>query len=85
MNSRERVAMTLALERPDRMPINYRAVDAVVEKLGRKNGIDYEGLLRHWHVNFREGIPPYCGPELPVLDAGVAIDIWDGGRGVYVG
>ena len=94
MNSRERVAITLAHEKPDRMPINFRAVDAVVKKLGRKNGIDYEGLLRHWHVDFREVIPPYNGPELPVLEDEVAIDIWgvgrseidhpDGGRDVMV-
>ncbi len=94
MDSRERVAITLAHEVPDRMPINFRAVDAVCQSLQARFGVDYEGLLRHWNVDFREVIPPYVGPELPVRDGGVEIDIWgvgrsavqhpDGGRDVMV-
>ncbi len=94
MNSRERVALTLAHEKADRMPINFRAVDATIDQLGQQLEVDYEGLLRHWNVDFREVIPPYRGPALPVLDGGVEIDIWgvgrsavlhaDGGRDVMV-
>jgi uroporphyrinogen decarboxylase len=94
VDSKERVAITLAHEVPDRMPINFRAVDAVCKKLQQKFEVDYEGLLRHWNVDFREVIPPYIGPKLPVLEGDVEIDIWgvgrsavqhpDGGRDVMV-
>ncbi len=82
MDSRERVALTLNHEKAERMPINFRAVDAVGESLQAKFGVDYEGLLRHWHVDFREIIPPYCGAPLPVLEGDVEIDIWGVGRSV---
>ncbi len=82
MDSRERVALTLNYEKADRMPINFRAVDAVAESLQAKFGVDYEGLLRHWHVDFREIIPPYCGAPLPVFEGDVEIDIWGVGRSV---
>ena len=94
MDSRERTAITMEHQKPDRMPINFRAVDAVIEKLQVKYGVNYEGLLRHWHVDFREIVPPYIGPKLPVTDDGLEIDIWgvgrsmvehaDGGRDVMV-
>ena len=82
MDSKERVAITLAHEVPDRMPVNFRAVDAVCKNLQQRLGVDYEGLLRHWNVDFREVIPPYIGPKLPVLDGGVEIDIWGVGRSI---
>ena len=82
MDSKERVAITLAHEAPDRMPVNFRAVDAVCENLQQRFGVDYEGLLRHWNIDFREVIPPYIGPKLPVLDGGVEIDIWGVGRSI---
>jgi len=84
LDSRERVAITLAHEVPDRMPINFRAVDAVCENLQRRLGVDYEGLLRHWNVDFREVIPPYIGPALAARDDGVEMDIWGVGRSVVM-
>lgn len=82
MDSRERVAITLAHQTPDRMPINFRAVDAVTERLMRHFGTDHEGLLQRLKVDFREIIPPYVGPPLPVLGDGTSLDCWGVGRSV---
>lgn len=82
MDSRERVAITLAHEIPDRIPINFRAVDAVTERLMRHFGTDYEGLLKHLGVDFREVVPPYVGEPLPVFADGTALDYWGVGRTV---
>lgn len=80
MDSRERVAITLAHETPDRIPVNFRAVDAVTRRLMQLKDMDYERLLRHLQVDFREITPPYVGETLPVLPDGVVIDYWGVGR-----
>lgn len=82
MDSRERVAITLAHEVPDRIPMNFRAVDAVAERLMRHFGTDYEGLLQRFKVDFREITPPYVGKELPVLSDGTILDYWGVGRSI---
>ncbi len=81
MDSKERVKTTLAHEIPDRLPVNFRAVGAVCNKLQKRFDVDYEGLLQHFNVDFREVNPPYIGPEFPDKD-GAEIDIWGVGRSV---
>lgn len=80
MNSKERVLMALNHQKPDRCPINYRATDIVTETMCKHYNTDYDGLLKHLNVDFREVIPPYIGAALKKLDDGTEIDIWGVGR-----
>ena len=82
MNSKERVAITLAHETPDRMPINFRAVDAVTQRMMKHYGCNYEGLQQKLMVDFREIIPPYVGPKLAIRPSGEVLDYWGVGRTV---
>ncbi len=94
MESRERVMLALGHQRPDRVPINFRGVPRVVETVSQALGTDYEGLLQHWGVDFREIIPPYIGPSFAAREDGAEVDYWgvgrslvehaDGGRDVMV-
>lgn len=80
MDSKERVAITLAHEIPDRMPINYRAVDVVTQRMMQHHQCEYTGLLEKLMVDFREITPPYIGPRLATLPDGVVLDYWGVGR-----
>lgn len=78
MNSRERVALTLNHQEPDRIPIDCWTTNAVDEKLLRHYGFtDREQLLRHFDVDFRyvEG-PRYIGPTPAVHADGSVEDHW---------
>lgn len=76
MDSRERVQVALHHERPDRVPINFRATDAVINKLTKYYNGDYSDLLKHFQVDFREVIAPYNGPELKRCADGGFYDEW---------
>ncbi|MGI6114399.1 MAG: uroporphyrinogen decarboxylase family protein [Mahellales bacterium] len=80
MNSKERVYMALNHEEPDRVPINFRATDQIIDVLYNHYGKDYYQLLDHFNVDFREVIPDYIGPALKKLDDGTQLDIWGVGR-----
>jgi len=80
MNSRERVMMALEHKETDRVPINFRATDEILTAVCKRLGLDYNGLLEHFQVDFREIIPPYVGPELKLLPDGSTPDIWGVGR-----
>ncbi len=72
MDSRTRVAMALAHETPDRVPVDYWAAPEVTARLLKRFGFSSEEeLLRHFNVDFRyiEG-PRYIGPEPVVRDDG---------------
>ncbi len=80
MNSKERVQITMAHEEADRIPINFRATDQVIQRLSRQMYSDYSGILNHYHVDFREVIPPYIGPKNRKAADGSEIDMWGVGR-----
>lgn len=76
MDSRERVALTLAHQEADRVPIDYWATSEVNAGLLKHFGFStLEQLLRHFDVDFRyiEG-PRYIGPELALRPDGAKED-----------
>jgi uroporphyrinogen decarboxylase len=80
VNSKERVKITMAHEEADRIPINFRATDQIIQRMSRQMCSDYFGILNHFHVDFREVTPPYIGPRLQEAEDGSEIDIWGVGR-----
>lgn len=80
MNSKDRVRITMAHEEADRIPINFRATDQIIQKMSRQMCSDYFGILNHFHVDFREITPPYIGPSFQDAADGSEIDIWGVGR-----
>ena len=79
MNSKERVRITMNHEEADRIPINFRATDLIIQRLSKSLCSDYFGVLSHYQVDFREVIPPYVGPKFQITDDG-EIDMWGVGR-----
>lgn len=78
MNSRERVALALAHQEPDRVPIDFWASGEITSLLLKKLGFSSEEeLLQAFDVDFRyiEG-PRYIGPELAVRADGAVEDLW---------
>lgn len=66
MDSRERVALTLAHEEADRVPVDcWLAPEIAVRLMARYGYVSQEELLRRFNVDFRyiEG-PVYVGPRL---------------------
>lgn len=78
MNARERVALALNHEQPDRVPIDYWATDAINARLLEHFGFStLEELLVHFDVDFRyiPG-PKYIGPQPEVREDGCVEDHW---------
>lgn len=78
MNSRERVWLALAHQKPDRVPIDYWASPEITTALLEKLQLSSEEeLLQHFDVDFRyiRG-PQYIGPELAMHDDGAVEDLW---------
>lgn len=80
MNSRERVRSAVNHVRPDRIPINFRAVDLICERMTKRYGADYENLLTTLNVDFREITPPCSASSFGVSPTGSALDCWGVGR-----
>lgn len=77
MNHRERVLTAAHLRQPDRVPLFYRDVPEVEERLRRDLGLaDRDALLEHFDIDFRWVGPDYIGPPLEDPDAGTRRDIW---------
>lgn len=76
MNSRERVLMAMSHQCPDRVPINFRSVDIVAQRMEDYYGKSYQELLEYLMVDFREVIPPYTGPAFPKDANGNFFDEW---------
>ncbi len=71
--------MLAALTRrePDRVPLFYRDVPEVEQRLLRDLGLrDSEELLQHFDIDFRWVGPEYIGPSLSDAEAGRRRDIW---------
>ncbi len=78
MDSRERVALALDHQQPDRVPIDYWATSSVTARLLDHFGLStQEELLQHLDVDFRyiDG-PKYVGPEPEVHEDGSVEDHW---------
>ena len=65
MNSRERTFLALEHKTGDRIPIDFWATSAVIQKLEHQLGMTYEAFLDHYGVDLRyiDG-PAYIGPML---------------------
>ena len=77
MTSRERVLTTLNHQEPDRVPLFYRDVPEVEERLLRDLGLqDRKELLSYLDIDFRWVEPLYIGPALLDSETGRRRDIW---------
>lgn len=77
MTHRERVLSALGHREPDRIPLFYRDVPEVEQRLLRDLGLnDREELLRFFDVDFRWVSPEYVGPPLFDESTGRKRDIW---------
>ncbi len=84
MNSKERVMLTMSHQKADRVPINFRATDQIVQRLAKSMCSDYLGILYHYNVDFREIVPPYIGPKFLKAADGSEIDLWGVGRKIAI-
>ncbi len=78
MDARQRVALAMDHEEPDRVPIDYWATSKVNARLLDHFGLStQEELLQHLDVDFRyiDG-PEYIGPEPEVHEDGSVEDHW---------
>lgn len=76
-SARERVMTAVALEEPDRVPIDLWVASEVKQYLAEHFGQDYDALLDLLGVDFRvvQG-PKYVGPELVTQPNGLRGDVW---------
>ena len=67
MTPRERWEAALRHEKPDRLPMDYRATDEFTEKLLRHTGCaDLNVFCKQYHIDQRYSIGPrYIGPAIP--------------------
>ena len=78
MHSRDRVALALAHQEPDRVPIDYWATPEINARLLKRCGFSSQKeLLQHLDVDFRyiEG-PRYVGPKPVAYPDGSVEDHW---------
>jgi len=67
LSPRERVLTSLDHREPDRVPLFYRSIPEVDERLKRDLNLpDHEALLRHLDIDFRWVEPRYVGPPLDI-------------------
>jgi len=78
MSSRERVLTALDHREPDRVPIDYWAVEPVTKRLVKERGLeDKEALLQALGVDLRYHTgPAYVGRELRTFEDGTVEDHW---------
>jgi uroporphyrinogen decarboxylase len=77
MTHKERVLTTTRHQEPDRVPLFYRDVPEIEERLTKDLGLrDREELLRYFDIDFRWVEPRYVGPPLRDDDSGYIRDIW---------
>lgn len=77
MSPHDRVACTLALQQPDRVPFDFWAVPETIDNLKRYLALnDDEELLRLLGVDCRILEPDYSGPELQTLPDGSFYNTW---------
>ena len=74
---RERVLAAAQHRQPDRVPLFYRDVPEVEERLLKDTGLrDREELLTFLKIDFRWVAPAYAGPPLGDPKTGTVQDVW---------
>lgn len=77
MTPRDRVLTALRHEQPDRVPLFYRDVPDVGERLREELGLaDREELLQYFEIDFRWVEPVYTGPPLRDNRTGRVKNVW---------
>ena len=77
MNHRERVMAAMRHEEPDRVPLFYRDIPEVDERLQKDLGLSSrEDLFQYFDIDFRWVEPKYVGPSLKNDEIGTVRDIW---------
>ena len=77
MNYRERVMAAMRHEEPDRVPLFYRDIPEVDERLQKDLGLSSrEELFQYFDIDFRWVEPKYVGPSLKNDETGTVRDIW---------
>lgn len=78
LTSRQRVAIALAHQEPDRVPIDFWATGEVKRALKQHLGFETdEALLSYLDVDFRVlAGPVLCRPPVPEAEEGISTDIW---------
>lgn len=77
MTPRQRVMTAMRHEEPDRVPLFYRDVPEVRERLLKDLHVNnFDSLLEHFEIDFRWVAPAYIGPPLENPDSGIRRDIW---------
>ncbi len=77
MTPRQRVLTAMRHEEADRVPLFYRDVPEVRERLLKDLRLkDFDDLLEHFEIDFRWVEPAYIGPLLEDRDTGTRRDIW---------
>ncbi len=77
MTPRQRVLTTMRHEEPERVPLFYRDVPEVRERLLNDLRLkDFDDLLEHFEIDFRWVEPAYIGPPLEDRETGIRRDIW---------
>ncbi len=77
MNHRERVLCAMRHEQPDRVPLFYRDVPEVEQRLRKDLGLETrDQLLDYFDIDFRWVAPEYIGPALMDEKTGIKRDIW---------
>jgi len=77
MTPRQRVLTAMRHEEPDRVPLFYRDVPEVRERLLRDLHLSsFDELLVHFEIDFRWVEPEYIGPSLENKKTGIRRDVW---------
>ncbi len=65
MNSKERLRCAIGHKQPDRVPVNFEAMDYVKDKIVKAHGLSgYEDIYALYEVDIRDCSPDYIGPPL---------------------
>lgn len=65
MTSKERVRCAVELKQPDRVPVNFEAMDYVKDKIVRAHNLSsYDDIIELYEVDIIDCSPDYIGPEL---------------------
>lgn len=77
MTPRQRVLTAMRHEEPDRVPLFYRDVPEVRQRLFNDLGVaTFDALLEFFEIDFRWVEPAYIGPPLEHRERGIRRDIW---------
>lgn len=77
MTPRQRVLTAMRHQEPDRVPLFYRDVPEVRQRLLKDLDLkDFDTLLEYFAIDFRWVEPAYIGPPLEDRQTGIRRDIW---------